>query len=360
MAAFWLISFGGALGLAGLMGRRASLSGLWAGVWVFWSFLGLLLGVLLPGVSYLFLVPALVAGACGLLLAGSAGGRTAAAVLPVFVAGLLWFTVVRSLYLGLGLAGLLVSAVLTALVFSALTPLMAGAEILWRRWLPLAALALAVVCAVLARTSPAFSPAAPQPLDLAAWGDAGTGESRWLLLTAPPFPAAMRQAADFGRQPVAPFPWSPPFERAFVAPAPRLSAPGPEAAVLADSIVDGKRHLRLRLTSPRGAFVVSVFLPAAANPESIRLDGEAVELPKNPGRRAPRSPGWLPVTLLTLAPQGSEMEVVLGATQPTDWYVVDKSYDLPAAAQGLLAARPKSSVPLQEGNRTLVSRKVRI
>jgi hypothetical protein len=54
------------------------------------------------------------------------------------------------------------------------------------------------------------------------------------------------------------------------------------------------------------------------------------------------------------------MEVVLGANQPMDWYLVDQSYELPPSAGGLLAARPKISAPLQAGNATLVSRKVRI
>jgi hypothetical protein len=362
MAAFWLVSFGGALGLAGLMGRRASLPGLWTGVWVFWSLLGLLLGILLPGVSYLFLAPALVAGLCGLLLAGSEGGRTAAAVLPVFVAGLLWFAVVRSLYLGLGLLGLLASAVLLALVFSALTPLMAGATLLWRRWVPLAALALALVCAVMARMSPPFSPDSPRVLDVIAWQDAGAAQSRWVVLAGRPLPPAMRQAAGFGPDPAPPFPWSRPFERAFVAPAPGLSAPAPGVAVVADSVLDGKRHLRLRLSSPRGAPVMTVLIPAAAAPESVRLDGEPVPLGAG-GKRGPAaggSSGWRPFTLHTLAPQGSEMEVVLGSTQPVDWYVVDQSYGLPPSAAGLLAARPKISAPLHEGNETVVSRKVRI
>src|SRR5262249_24102575 len=71
IAVFWLLALGGGLGLGGLMGRRVGLPGLWAGVWVFWALLGLLLGIVLPGISYLILVPALVAGICGLLLGGS-------------------------------------------------------------------------------------------------------------------------------------------------------------------------------------------------------------------------------------------------------------------------------------------------
>ena len=358
MAGFWLVAIGGALGLAGLMGRRASLPGLWAGVWLFWSALGLVLGIALPGVSYLFLVPALVAGVCGLVLGGSPAGRTVAAALPVFVAGLLWFDVLRALYLGLGLFGLIVTAALLAVVFSALIPLMAGVGPAGRRWLPLAALAAAVVFAFVARSLPPYSPESPRKLGVAAWQGADAAEGRFVVLTDGPLPASMRQAAAFAPHPMPPFPWSPPFSRAFVAPAPALNAPAPDVAVLEDSATGGKRHLRLRLTSPRGASAVSVCIPRVAFPEWVRFEGEVVPVPAV--RRKNPLPGCRLYSLRTVPPQGSEIEVVLGSTQPMDWYVIDQSFGLPPTAQGLLAARPRDVVPVDEGNMTMMSRKVRI
>jgi hypothetical protein len=133
--------------------------------------------------------------------------------------------------------------------------------------------------------------------------------------------------------------------------------------VVADSTVGGKRTVRLRLTSPRGAPVVSLRIPAAALPESVRMDGELIPDQGGPGKAgAPARPqsGWRLYILQTVAPQGSEVEVVLGAAQPMDWYVVDQSYDVPPTAQALLAAKPKDAVAAQDGNGTMVSRKVRI
>jgi hypothetical protein len=364
IAVFWLLAFGGGLGIAGLMGRRVSLPGLWAGVWVSWSLFGLLFGFLLPGISYLFVVPALVAGVCGLALGGSKAGRTLAAVLPVFVAALLWFSFLSSLYLGLGLMGLVVTAVLLSVIFSALTPLMAGAAPLWRRWLPLTALALAVVCLVWARVSPPFSPASKLPLNVVAHEDAVSGETRLVLDGGRPFPRAILQAAPFSRTPVQAFPWAP-FGRTVVAPVQPLGAPGPELAVLADSVVGGKRHLRLRLTSPRGARVGVVYFPAKAQVEALQVDGETVPLgglakggQRGPARRPQR--GWQAVTYHTLPPEGGVLDVVLGSTQPNDWYVIDQTYDLPATAQGVAAARPNTASTFQDGDRTVVSRKVTI
>lgn len=359
MAAFWLLALATSVGAASLLARRSSAAGIWTGIWIFWSVVGLLLGLSLPGASYLFLVPALVAGLCGLLLNGSPSGRTAAAVLPVFVAGLLWFPVLRSLYLGLGLLGLLATAILLSFIFGALAPLVPGSR---ARWVLIAAGALAVICAVLAMVSPPFAPDSPRPLVVQLHQDGDSGAARWVVRSAPPFPPALRKAAEFAPKPSPAFPWSPSMARSFLAPAPPLNVPAPGLVVLADSAAGGKRRLRLRLTSPRGAPMGTIVVPAAANLESIKIDGQAIPLEdRRPGSRGPAAAGgWQQFTNYTVPPQGSEIEVVLGATQPLDWYVYDRTPGLPPTAQALLAARPKDAVPIQDGDLTMVSRKVRI
>ncbi|HET9212643.1 MAG TPA: hypothetical protein VFR03_19720, partial [Thermoanaerobaculia bacterium] len=178
----------------------------------------------------------------------------------------------------------------------------------------------------------------------------------------PPVPLPMRQAAAFGKQPVPPFPWSAPVARLFVAPAPPLGAPGPELAVLADSVAGGQRHLRLRLISARGARTATVLIPPKARLASIQVDGETVPLGGAAKPGAPRRPArwWLPVTYHTLPAQGAILDIVLDSTGPNDWYVYDRTYDLPPSARAVAAARPKWSAALQDGDGTIVSRKVRI
>ena len=364
IAVFWLLAFGGGLGIAGLMGRRVGLPGLWAGVWVSWSLFGLLFGFLLPGISYLFVVPALVAGVCGLAFGGSAAGRTLAAVLPVFVAALLWFSFLGSLYLGLGLMGLVVTAVLLSLIFSALIPLMAGAAPLWRRWLPLTALALAVVCLVWARVSPPFSPASKRPLNVVAHEDAVSGETRLVLDGARPFPPAILQAAPFSRTPVQRLP--------LVALRAHRGGAGTTAGHARAGARGARRFGRRRQAPPAPAADL-----AARSPGGHRLLSRQGAGGGDPGRRRDRSDGggakggqhgqarrpqrgWQAVTYHTLPPEGGVLDVVLGSTQPNDWYVIDQTYDLPATAQALSAARPKTTATFQEGDRTVVSRKVTI
>ena len=351
MAAFWLASFAVTVWTAVLLTRRGGFAGVWAGIWILWSLLGILLGLLLPGVSYLFIAPALVAGVAGL----TGAGRPLASILPVLAVAVIWFPSLTLLYDGLGLTGLLVTALLLAFAYATLAPLVVVAGSFGRRWLPLAAAVAAVVFAVLAMVSPPFSPSSPRVLTVQLHEDADSGAARWLLRGAPPFPPAVLKAGGFPQRPEVPFPWSPPMARALAAPAPSPRAAAPELAVLEDSTMNGKRHLRLRLTSPRGAPAGTVYVSKGARLESIAIDGQPIPVTEWGAKEE-----WRPYTNLTLPAQGSELTLVLGNAQPVDWYVLDRTYGLPPSGQALLAARPKDAVPIQEGDVTLVRRKVRI
>src|SRR4029077_10147210 len=75
IAAFWLLVLAVVIAVASLF-RRAGPAGLWAGVWLGWAVLGVVVSWLAVGLSYLFVVPALVAGLGGALPARR-GGRPA-------------------------------------------------------------------------------------------------------------------------------------------------------------------------------------------------------------------------------------------------------------------------------------------
>src|SRR5262249_19326045 len=89
---FWFLALTLALSFGNWL-RRARFFGLWSGIWLIWAIVGLTLALTLPGVSYLFLVPALVAGICGLALPSGPTAATLAGVVPAGVAGLLWFPI---------------------------------------------------------------------------------------------------------------------------------------------------------------------------------------------------------------------------------------------------------------------------
>ena len=145
--------------------------------------------------------------------------------------------------------------------------------------------------------------------------------------------------------------------RAFQAPAPPLAVPAPELTVVEQGTTpEGKRRLRLRLTSPRGAAEGVLYIPVAAPLESAVVEGRSISF-ANP---TPGGPLYSILRLRTLPPQGIEIEVVLGESAPQEWYVVDQSYGLPPGGEALQKARPATAVSFQDGDVTAVSRKVRI
>lgn len=354
VAAFWSLP----LVVAGLLipslGRRAGLLGLFTGVWLGWALFGLALAVVAQGISYLFLVPGLIAGIAGLALVRGSSPTTGAVtvMLPVLIGGILWFPVLLPLYDGLGAGGLLPIAVLRAILISGLAPLFLAARPA-ARWLVVGVALLVVLGgAGLAVSSPIYSESSPQPAVVQYLQDTDAGASRWVVVAPRPFPQSFRQAAEFGTQPGNPYPWFPQ-QRAYQAPAPALALPAPELAVVEQTAAPGgKRRLRLRLTSPRGAPDATLYIPAAAQLDSATFEGRPVTFFRFPGSGS---------TLLrvSLPPEGAQIEAVLGGA-PQEWHVVDQSLGLPPGGEALLRARPATAVPIQDGDTTLVSRKVRI
>jgi hypothetical protein len=369
LASFWLISLALVGFMAVTLGRRARALGTWAGAWLGWAVLGLLLVVLgVPGISYLFLVPTLVAGAAGLALSGTRGARgigsaasVVAVLLPALVAGVLWFPILIPLYEGLGSGALVPIGVLTAILFTAIAPLFVTAPAWMRKGVPLAAVVVSILCLGATVIVSPYSPQSPQSQNIVFHQDADTGKAHFMVEVPPPLPASYRKAAPFTDVWEKPFPWSPPQLRYPVAPVPPVPAvdlPAPQLAVLEDTTTTGgRRHVGVLLTSPRGAREATVFIPEAASLESIKVNGTQIEFGK--GKPSARF-GWYRQSISTLPAEGAELDFVLGAAQPLDWYVLDQTQGLPPAGAALVKARPQTAAAGQDGDMTVVSRKVRI
>jgi hypothetical protein len=63
---------------------------------------------------------------------------------------------------------------------------------------------------------------------------------------------------------------------------------------------------------------------------------------------------------LTLPPDGIDVEIVLGEGGPREVAVADQSEGVPPAGASLVAARPPWASPVQEGDATLFTRRVRL
>ncbi len=286
----------------------------------------------------------------------------AAIIVPGVAAAVIWFGVLPPIADGLGAPALWIVATLAAILFSSLAPLISGGGRLGARLWQLA-LALTVVAALLAMAHPRFTRQSPQPLTFTFHQDADGGAARWVVRGLPPLPAAVRRFAEWGR-PAPPFPWSSPQASGRSAPAPPLpagAAAAPDLQVLESSVAGGKRHLRLHLVSRRGARIATVWVPGAAHPESVTVEGHRVpDGGWRIGRPRVGPSGWLRYSDLTLPAAGCDLDLVLGDAGPLELYATDVTPGLPPSGAALLAARPVTAAPFQEGDATVVSRKVKI
>jgi hypothetical protein len=353
----------GALGLAvalevGLRAsRRSGAVGALLGGAMGWGAVAVLVAALAPELSYVFVVPALVA-ALASMRAVRPGARVAASLLTALSAGCVWFPMLRLLPDAVGVVAMPVLAALVALVASAVAPLCAEIAGRWRVALPGAAGVVALGALGIAALVPPFSEDAPQQLDLMFHLDADAGTARWIADSsfgpaAGALPAEVRRVVAFAARPVATFPWA--HGTAWVAPAPTLVLPTAHVEItVQDSQAPGRRVV-LSLAPAREGGRVMVALPPGAGLMTARANGAAL-----PTEGEPSANGW---RLYLFAPAPGErvtLDLLLAGAAPVEAQVMDVSFGLPPEGTALLRARPRTAVPWGNGDVTVVSHRVRL
>ncbi|HET6923503.1 MAG TPA: hypothetical protein VFI16_10195, partial [Anaeromyxobacteraceae bacterium] len=228
----------------------------------------------------------------------------------------------------------------------------------WRRVLVTAPLAAAAAAAAGAALAPRATADRPEQVLVFHHQDADDPGARVLVWAeSGRLPEPMRRAAPFGARRVKPLPWAV-MRPSFEARTGRDDLAAPTLVVLERSEAGGRRRLRARLASPRGAAEVLLLLPPEAEVVSAAMGG--VRLPPVDPRLRRWFGGWQVLRCLTTPPGGVELEVVLAGSAPLEAWVADQAPGLPAAASGVAAARPREAAPVQEGDSTLVTRRVRL
>jgi hypothetical protein len=357
--AVWAMGFGAVALIAVLLGRRAGFWGMWSGIWIWWGIVALALGIFAPGLSFVFVVPALAAAIFGLAIVSMRSGErrsgAVAALIPAFVTALVGVYSVWFLYSALGGAFLTGITVCVALIAAPLAPL-AGAVSGGRRWaFPAMAIAIAIVATAAALFVPPFSAASPQPMDIEYYQNADAGKSQWLIYAnSRRLPLSMRSLMPFVRAQSAIYPWD--ASRPFAAAAPALNLPAPTMTVQQASSSNGKSNYDLLLKSVRGApEIVLAFAPDNA-PESVTINGHAV--PELNKRILGYTHGWRIYGCMDAPPEGIEMRLTFSGTKSVSALLLDQSYGLPPQGMFLRQARPVTATAIQSGDVTVITRHV--
>ena len=364
--AFWLLGISVAITIAVLFARSCGFWGLWAGVWAWWALLALIAVGEARGTSYVLLLPAAMAAVFSLpciLRQGTGVDEILArwAVMPpLAAAGILGFPVALLLYDGLGNRALPTIASLVALLFTPLLPLCVDfLEIRSARGIALfwAPAALAFAAAFAAILAPAYSAAAPEHVNIEYWKDADTGKSQWIVQPASGrLPEPVRVAASFQPADKGPFPWD--ASPAFLAPAPSENGAAPTLTILESTALAGRRNYRSLLRSERGAPDVMVLFPPGADVTAVRMNGRGAAA--GIGRARDFFGGWKIYRCLTTPTEGVEIAFALPLGKPLEVYALDATYGLPSEGRFLLSARPITATPFQNGDVTVVSRRVQL
>lgn len=364
LATFWSLPVAVVITHAMLFSRRSAFWGAWAGVWTWWALLSLVIAWLMPGVSYILLVPLAIAGGVALPFtlrrAEKLVGYGWFATIPLVFAAILNFSPLLMLYTALGNQLLIPIAVLVALVLTPFAPLCTGlnkAGDLSRLTFPLSPIVATALAAFIAIVVPPYSAKAPEHVNINYWLDADSGKSQWLAFPeSNKLPEPIRLATQFHHVEPGPFPWS--RRGAFVADAPHADLSPPTFTVLESSEVAGKRSFRALLRSERGAPETMVMFPPDANVEAVRMEGLPVT-PETEGIRRYLN-GWAYYGCSTTPAKGIEISFQIPTGKSVEVFALDRTPGLPPDGSFLLKARPLTATPIHEGDVTILSRRVQL
>lgn len=352
------------LGAGRLIAAARHDSSVAAGALIIPAALAFVISLLLPTPSYLLVWPAL-AGALLLgwgVFAPAQATRTwprvaalaAVAVVPlVLVTPVVYalFPALAPLGAGAPVSPAVAVFVIVAVLLGVLAPQLQflGGE---RRWMVPAAfgtLALVFLAGEIANSR--FSAEQPRPNQIQYTLDAGSGSATWQSAATEPdswtrqfFPEGYTKGKDA-------FSSAYYFDQQFSVirgPAPALDLPAPRLTVLEDVVQDGVRTLRLRLTSPRGAYAAHLDMTLPGNLVGATVAGLPVPIATgstNDSYVIPVGTRRLPLMAHNLPAEGLEITLAVEGAGPIGVTLQDFSNGLPAVPGLTVTPRPAEYMP---------------
>jgi hypothetical protein len=128
--------------------------------------------------------------------------------------------------------------------------------------------------------------------------------------------------------------------------APAVELQAPEVALLEDRASgEGVRTLRLRVSSPRRANIVSIYVDSKTEVLNARLDGKSLGGTDSSAPAKGARPSQWSVRYFAFPLGGVELTLETKSTQPVEVRAVDQSYGLPALTDQPLKPRPAHIIP---------------
>ena len=334
--------------------RWSTTRGLHVGALIVWLVLALVLGMRVPGVGYLIIWPLLFAAGAALLTRGREVADWAAAVVTLLIlVGFIYGASVVTLGVaGTGAIALGVGASLVTLLLAPQLELIAGDA----RWAAAPWLAGAgVACLVIAALS--VHPSADHPLRSAlvyaenadsgdAWlGTLGSATNAWTRDaigegTPGPSPAwTARLSANAGH-----------FTGRKVQ---RVPLGAPNATLIRDSLIEGARHVVLRVSAPAGTTGL-VMRARGAKVLTSSIDGRVVDTT----RYRYRARDWV-MEYWSVPDTGAIVALSIPAGGHIDFDLAARRPGIPAVPGVTIPPRPPHVVPSQTGDVSIVYRQWR-
>lgn len=127
--------------------------------------------------------------------------------------------------------------------------------------------------------------------------------------------------------------------------APAVSLPAPELKLVKDETADGIRTLQMRLTSPRHAETMIVYLDSKAEVLSASADQKPIESEQDRGAASiARKQAW-GVRIYAFPTQGLDLQLRLKTAEPLTIRLVDQSNGLPELSGVAIRPRPPHLIP---------------
>ncbi|HEX4159654.1 MAG TPA: M20/M25/M40 family metallo-hydrolase [Rhizomicrobium sp.] len=334
-------------GCALLASRFAPVRATAAAVWLWIGAFGVVVAIFLPGLSPYFLIPALVAAFC--LLAATAtreypeGHFGIFAVLVAASAALLVWSSIGAT--GETIMGLKLHPMFTvpfAIALSTIVPLLARFALPRGVWIAAMAVCFAgAVCAAFVQgLEPPFSTTVAQRLSISYV--ASRERAFWTVDAMAPVPAAMRNVAAFSPQARRVLPA---FPRVYAAPAGDPRFPVPDATVIARPPAKGVRRVTLLFHGSEAADQMFLIVPKAAVPKAFDLHGSHYAAPA-----AWSDEDFIQFACMSRDCRSETVTLTLATRKPLTLGLYEHRFGLPGFAHRLVAARPPTAVPSQNGD----------